>query len=84
MDYGTYIKQQHGNKSRASKSYSKQSPFEGSRRKVRGAVLRYLSQQTGTAEDLAAVEADPRLAEVLQALQQEGMVREVAGRYSLA
>lgn len=84
MDYGTHIKQLHGNKSRASKSYSKQSPFEGSRRKVRGAVLRHLSQKSATLEGLAELEADPRLAEVLQDLQTEGMVREAAGRYSLA
>lgn len=88
MDYGTYIKQQHGNKSRASKAYVRQSPFEGSRRKVRGAVIRYLSQQAGRTvayEDLAAAETDVRLPEVLGALVAEGMVREGAdGRYGLA
>jgi len=84
MDYGTHIKQLHGNKSRASKSYAKQSPFEGSRRKVRGAVLRYLSHKPGTFDELAKEESDPRLTEVVAALQAEGMVREEAGRYSLA
>lgn len=85
MDYGTHIKQVHGNKSRASKSYNKQSPFHGSRRQVRGAALRYLSQQSASLEELAQQEADPRLAEVLQGLEKEGMiVREEGGRYSLA
>jgi len=84
MDYGTHIKQLHGNKSRASKSYVKQSPFEGSKRKVRGAVLRHLSQRPETLEMLAELESDPRLAEVLQDLEREGMVREAEGRYSLA
>lgn len=84
MDYGTHIKQAHGNKSQASRGYVKQSPFHGSRRQVRGAVLRYLSQRSGTLEDLAAAESDPRLTEVLQDLNKEGMVREEGGRYSLA
>jgi A/G-specific adenine glycosylase len=84
MDYGTHIKQAHGNKSRASRGYAKQSPFHGSRRQVRGAVLRYLSQKSGTLEELAATESDPRLTEVLQDLSREGMVREEGGRYRLA
>jgi A/G-specific adenine glycosylase len=84
MDYGTYIKQTHGNKSRASKSYTKQSPFEGSKRKVRGAVLRHLSLKSQSLEGLAELEVDPRLTEVLADLEREGMVREEAGRYSLA
>ena len=87
MDYGTHIKQQFGNKSRASKSYAKQSPFEGSRRKVRGAVIRYLSQQGGRAvtyDDLATTESDARLPEVLSSLVAEGMLRQDSdGRYSL-
>lgn len=84
MDYGTRIKQAYGNKSRASRSYSKQSPFHGSRRKVRGAVLRHLSQRSATFEQLMQLESDLRLTEVLQDLEKEGMVREEGGRYSLA
>jgi A/G-specific adenine glycosylase len=84
MDYGTHIKQEHGNKSRASKSYARQSPFHGSRRQVRGAVIRYLSQRPGSLEDMAAVESDPRLPEVVADLVREGMVRDEGGRYSLA
>lgn len=74
MDYGTHIKQQHGNKSRASKAYAKQSPFEGSRRKVRGAVIRLLSQRPATYEQLAEHETDARLESVLSDLVREGMV----------
>lgn len=84
MDYGTHIKQTHGNKSRASKSYVKQPAFEGSRRKVRGAAVRFLSRQPGTLDEMAAVETDSRLPEVLADLVAEGMVREEAGRYRLA
>lgn len=83
MDYGTHIKQMHGNKSQASKSYTKQSPFEGSKRKVRGAVIRYLSQRSGTAEEMAIAETDTRLLVVLDDLVREGLVHYEAGRYSL-
>lgn len=88
MDYGTFIKQTAGNKSRASKSYVKQSPFAGSKRAVRGAVIRHLSKnEQGTSlnvDELARQIADPRLPDVLQDLVKEGMVRESAGVYRLA
>lgn len=42
MDYGTFIKKQHKNPARKSKHHTKQSKFEGSRRQVRGEILRYL------------------------------------------
>jgi A/G-specific adenine glycosylase len=83
MDYGTHIKQLHGNKSRASKSYTKQSPFHGSRRQVRGVVIRYLSTRGASLDELVAAEPDPRLPEVLADLVGEGMVRDDGGRYSL-
>jgi A/G-specific adenine glycosylase len=44
MDYGTYLKSMVGNVSRKSSSYAKQSTFEGSKRQIRGAVLRILSE----------------------------------------
>ena len=84
MDYGTYIKQTHGNKTRASKSYVKQSPFHGSKRQVRGAVIRYLSYQPGTLERLAEQIPDARLTEVMQDLLKEDMVHEDQGYYRLA
>lgn len=84
MDYGTYIKQTHGNKSRASKTYAKQSPFQGSKRQVRGAVIRYLSQRPATQEQMRMAEPDARLPEVINDLLKEGMVREEQGYYRLA
>ena len=84
MDYGTYIKQTHGNKSRASKTYAKQSPFQGSKRQVRGAVIRYLSQQPGTLQEIAEVESDARLPEIIKELLKEDMVLEAQGYYRLA
>ena len=42
MDYGTYLKNTQGNANRRSAHYTRQSKFEGSRRQVRGAVLKSL------------------------------------------
>ncbi len=44
MDYGTYLKKEHGNISQRSKSYRKQSKFKGSVREVRGALLKLFLQ----------------------------------------
>jgi len=43
MDYGAFIKKTHGNLSRKSAIYTKQSKFEGSLRQVRGAIMKALS-----------------------------------------
>ncbi len=42
MDYGVYLKKLYKNPSRKSKHYKLQSPFEGSLRQVRGALVRLL------------------------------------------
>lgn len=42
MDYGSHLKQTVGNLNQKSKSYNKQSRFEGSRRQLRAQVLRYV------------------------------------------
>jgi A/G-specific adenine glycosylase len=45
MDYGTHLKKTIGNVSRRSASYAKPSPFKGSRREVRGKVLKVLTKE---------------------------------------
>ncbi len=45
MDYGVYLKKNLLNPSRKSKHYSKQSKFEGSKRQIRGAIIKILLQQ---------------------------------------
>ena len=42
MDYGVSLKEAHKNPSRKSAHYAKQSPFKGSNRQIRGAVLKEL------------------------------------------
>jgi A/G-specific adenine glycosylase len=44
MDYGSYLKQQHGNLNTRSKHYSKQSVFAGSDRQIRGAIIATLTR----------------------------------------
>lgn len=84
MDYGAHLKQTVGNKSRASKSYVRQSPFHGSRRQVRGAVIRELGKRPAAYDALLATVSDPRLEAVLQDLVREELIRNDAGTYRLA
>jgi len=83
MDYGSHLKATVGNANKASKHYVKQSQFHGSRRQVRGHVLRLLSQRAQSPEELRRAIDDTRLPEVLDALIQEGMVRLADGSYTL-
>jgi A/G-specific adenine glycosylase len=83
MDYGTYIKQSVGNKAQASASYTKQSAFEGSRRQIRGQVLKQLGQGGKTLADLQKVITDERLVSVLDDLANEGFIESTHGTYRL-
>lgn len=83
MDYGTYLKQSVGNLSRQSRHFTKQSQFEGSRRQVRGQVIKMLAQKDLPEEQLRQVIIDPRLPDVLSELVQEGLVERVDHTYML-
>jgi len=50
MDYGAMLKKQGSNPNRKSAQYSRQAPFEGSDRQIRGAILRHLLKN-GTMEE---------------------------------
>jgi A/G-specific adenine glycosylase len=50
MDYGAALKERHPNPNRRSAHYTRQSPFEGSLRQVRGMILRALVKQPGISE----------------------------------
>ncbi len=45
MDYGAMLKKQHGNPSRQSRQYVRQTKFTGSNRQIRGAVVRLLARR---------------------------------------
>jgi A/G-specific adenine glycosylase len=84
MDYGSYLKKSVGNLNRASKSYARQSPFEGSRRKVRGAVIRLLADGEQTLATVRREVQDERLDDVLDALLSEDMIVSENGVLRLA
>jgi A/G-specific adenine glycosylase len=83
MDYGTHLKQTAGNASRASASYTKQSAFHGSRRQIRGQVLRLLGEKPLSATEMRQVISDERLPDVLKDLTREAFIEKVNGRYRL-
>lgn len=83
MDYGSYLKAKLGNLNKASKHYAKQSAFHGSRRQIRGQVLRELGRGTRTAKELRAAIPDRRLPDVLDDLANEGLIRRSGSRFVL-
>jgi A/G-specific adenine glycosylase len=83
MDYGTYLKQTQGNLNKLSKTYTKQSKFHGSKRQIRGAVVRRLSTGPQSYEQLQEVVLDQRLNAVLADLLAEGLISKQNAIYTL-
>ncbi len=82
MDYGAMLKRRHPNPSRKSAHHQRQKPFEGSRRQLRGMVLRALLEHPGiTAGRLSAIMGRPEdeVADVVDGLVKEKLVS-VKGR----
>jgi A/G-specific adenine glycosylase len=76
MDYGTHLKREHGNNIIQSKHYVRQSKFEGSKRQIRGRILRELTAGAIPSEELVRVVDDERAAGVLDELVREGFVEQ--------
>ena len=76
MDYGTYLKKQHGNKNIKSFHYSKQSRFEGSNRQLRGKIIKILLKHKRVSRTIFAKELGAHnteaIAKNLAALKKEG------------
>jgi A/G-specific adenine glycosylase len=86
MDYGSYLKSIHPNPTRKSSGYVKQSTFIGSRRQVRGEVLKALTlhDQLTHQELLDTIAGDTsKLDEVLTHLQNEEFITLHAPYYRL-
>ena len=77
-------KQTMGNLSRASRHYAKQSAFDGSRRQIRGQVLRMLTESPRDALFVRENIPDSRLESVLDDLIKEGLIEQNASVYRLA
>jgi A/G-specific adenine glycosylase len=84
MDYGVSLKEQHPNPSRRSAHYTKQSPFEGSLRQVRGMILKTLVKNPGITEAVLAQEINrdvDRVGHCLQQLCKEGFILKKGKRF---
>lgn len=82
MDYGSYLKKSVSNIEQ-SKHYAKQSKFEGSKRQIRGQVIRELTSSKKSLSQLKTQIADERLTTVLDDLISEHMIQKVGTQYSL-
>ncbi len=86
MDYGSYLKQTHGNNIQQSKHYTKQSRFIGSNRQVRGAIMRTLTRHPMTRSQLRLELASFQSTNVEQQLKRllaEGLVVKQGGKLDL-
>lgn len=86
MDYGAMLKSSGMDKNNRSRHYKKQSRFEGSRRQVRGAVLKaLLSNGCISADVLAETVPKPAaiIGEILAELAKEGFISKVKGKFKL-
>ncbi len=84
MDLGVALKRVYGNAARRSAHYAKQSPFKGSRRQMRGLILKTLLG--GPALTPAQIARQAGLAagcleEPLKALEEEGLIAKQGRRY---
>ena len=87
MDYGSMLKKQIANPNRKSTHYTRQSPFEDSDRKIRGAILKVLVGQVSmTEEDMAAAIGgeQERMKKILSALVKEGFIVRRSKTYRIA
>lgn len=83
MDYGSFLKQTVGNLNRQSKTYNRQSTFAGSKRQIRGQVIKLLAQNAQPLSQLAEQLPDDRLPIVVDELLAEGLIRIVGKNLSL-
>jgi len=86
MDLGSALKKTVPNPNRRSVHYTKQSPFEGSDRNIRGIILRMLLAEPGLREKkfLGIRSDDPaRIKKILSALESEGFILRHNDRFFL-
>jgi A/G-specific adenine glycosylase len=84
MDYGSFLKTTVGNAARFSKHHTKQSIFQGSKRQIRGQVLRLVANQSMNKAKLQQHISDDRLHQVLDQLVADGLLEYHTKRYRLA
>ncbi len=80
MDYGAYLKRQGIKLNSKSKHYTKQKPFKGSDREVRGAILHSLAENRSLA---TLTFPKPRVRKALAGLLKEGLISNGKSGYRL-
>jgi A/G-specific adenine glycosylase len=84
MDYGTMLKQEHGNPNKKSAHYTRQSPFENSNRQVRGRIVKVLVKgsplTTSSIVKETGMDAE-RVRKNLDQLAREGFIVKKKDRY---
>jgi len=84
MDYGAMLKKTVGNPNRRSAKYSKQSAFKGSRRELRGAILRCASEKGSvTLTDFQKYQSAFSVSEVFSELVSEGFLQKKEANFFL-
>lgn len=83
MDYGSYLKASGIKNNAKSKHYTKQSKFEGSKRQIRGAIMRELLKGKKTGAQIAKkIDKEKRRVQgVLEDLVNEGMIEKEKREY---
>ena len=86
FDYGSHLKKTVGNLNRKSKSYKKQSRFEGSDRQIRSGIVHFLSSD-GPKSRESIIEASgtdsTRVGAQITALEKEGMIEYKKDRWQI-
>ena len=82
MDYGVHLKKEHKVSNKCSKHYMRQSKFIGSRRQVRGAVIKILTKMKSVSMDqlselvtLELPENQHNVDAIVHELVNEGMIQ---------
>ncbi|MFY9369004.1 MAG: A/G-specific adenine glycosylase [Desulfomonilia bacterium] len=86
MDYGVMLKARVPNPNRKSAHYSRQAPFEGSNRQIRGQILKYLIAEGRLTETelVDRLRRDPaRVRAMLYEMECEGFIRAASGVVSI-
>jgi A/G-specific adenine glycosylase len=84
MDYGSHLKATHGNAAARSYHYQRQSTFAGSRRQLRGQIIRLLTSRPYKPQQLLSAAEDARASDVIDMLAREGLIVKSHGTYKLA
>jgi len=87
MDYGAMLKRERGNACVRSAHYSRQTPFSGSGRQVRGRVIAALTRRARLSlpELTEAAETEPeRVRAAVEDMIAEGLLRRTGGRIAIA